>query len=135
MTEYTLTLNSDQAYEVLKTLELLMRWKLKQPDLVTYLLLDMSEDVNTYCRKRDTISPKLKEAMDIMVPPSEEFIPGKLKDDEWYRIYNIFQVLRKAIHDAEHPNSTGVDAYPPMKFTSEPLPSCIWKTETNVGKV
>ena len=126
MPEYTLTLNSDQAHEVLKAVELLMRLKLNQPGEITRSLLDSMYKrigIDEYCRRRSLSDPYLKLAFKSIFPTDDDI----RKDDEWYRLYNLYQALRYAIHEAEHPNSIGVDSDPPMQFTSEPLPGCAWK--------
>lgn len=120
MKEYTLTLNSVQAKEIDNTLELLMRWKLKQPGYMTDYLLDFSD--NNYNEKHNKIQSLLKKAMDIAMP--NEFVR---KDKEWYTLYNIHQAIRYAIHEAEHPETKGVDAYPPLNLgPGEPPPACTW---------
>ena len=126
MPEYTLTLNSDQAHEVLKAVELLMRLKLNQPGEITRNLLDSMYKrigIDEYCRRRSLSDPYLKLAFKSIFPTDDDI----RKDDEWYRLYNLYQALRYAIHEAEHPNSIGVDSAPPMQFTSEPLPGWGWK--------
>ena len=129
MAEYTLTLTSDQAHEALKAIELLMRLKLGQFDNLPFALLDIG--AKDYCDKRDKAAPHLEAARQAYygdrTPADEDW-----KDSEWYRLYNLYQVLRKAIHDAEHPDTIGVDSYDPMQFTDEPLPQCAW--ENNGGK-
>ena len=117
--EYQLFMNSEQARETLKAVEFLMRLKLKQYDVIPYNLLEMGS--TDYWWKRDMAAPYFKQAFEIYF---KEVKPEEYKDDEWYRLYNLYQVLRKAIHDAENPLSTGVDSYEPMQFTDEPLPGC-----------
>ena len=121
MYEYTLTLNSDQARETLKAVELLMRLKLNQA-------FTFSDSVVGWDTKDweglHTATKKVEEALSILFKDRES---GKWKDDEWYRLYNLYQVIRKAIHDAEHPETTGVDSYDPIQFTDEPLPKIRWK--------
>ena len=117
--EYQLFMNSEQAREALKAVEFLMRLKLKQYDVIPYNLLEMGS--KDYCWKRDMAAPYFKQAFEIYF---KEVKPEEYKDDEWYRLYNLYQVLRKAIHDAESPESTGVDSYEPIQFTDEPMPKC-----------
>lgn len=117
--EYLLHLNSEQAREVLKAVELLMRLKINQPENLPYNLLDLSE--KDYCEKRDEAEPLLRSAFNIMYRGKRS---GEWKDAEWYRLYNLYQVLRKVLHDVENPSSTGVDSYPPICLTDEPLPVC-----------
>lgn len=117
--EYLLHMNSDQAREVLKAVELLMRLKINQPENLPYNLLDLAD--KSYCDKRDEAEPLLRSAFNIMFRDKKS---GDWKDSEWYRLYNMYQVLRKALHDVENPSSIGVDSYPPIQFTDEPLPVC-----------
>ena len=125
--EYILTLNSHQAHEILKVVELLERWKLKQPDIMSHMLLDYEEmSIDEYCERRDKLNRALKEAMDIAIPHDPTYTK-KLKDDEWYLLYNITQALRYAVHQAEHPNTTGVDSYPPLQLGGQPVPECEWR--------
>ena len=124
MTEYVLTLNEDQAHETLKAVELLMRLKLGQYQELVYNLCDIRSAV-----KADTVShidDTLKYAFSLIYKDKE---PTEYKDEEWYRLYNLYQVLRKAIHDAEHPEGTGIDSYEPMQITEEPLPKIKWSTK------
>lgn len=131
MIEYTLTLDSPQAAELLKAVELLMRLKINQPEEITWMV--MPEDYFTednkvdskrfddYIKRRDEANIYLQNAFALMFPY------GCTKDSEWYRLYNLYQVIRYARHEAEFPDSTGVDSYPPMQFTDEPMPKCTWK--------
>lgn len=125
--EYCLTLNSSQAKETLKAVELLMRLKLNQFDVLPYNLVDVAR--KDYCNIRDNAKQYLDKLEEIFKPE----IPGKYKDEEWYRLYNLYQVLRYNIHLAENPTGTGVDSYPPMKLTDEPLPDCEWRIKQQAG--
>lgn len=130
MATYTLTLNSDQARELRKAVELLMRLKINQPEEITRAVLDeMLEDkridIDTFCKRRDKANDHLKAAFDALFPHWGEI----RKDKEWYRLYNIYQVVRYAIHEAENPEGKGVDSYPPTQFTDEPMPKCEWVKE------
>ena len=121
--EYTLTMTNDQARETLKAVELLMRLKIGQYEEIPFALLDLGD--NEFCDRRDTAKPFLQAAFGAMSP--NRLGSGWKKDNEWYRLYNLYQSLRFAIHNAEHPDSTGVDSYPPTQFTEEPLPQCEWR--------
>lgn len=122
MFEYTLILNSQQAREVLKAVEFLMRLKIRQEDVIPYTILNI-DDINEYCKRRDNSKMHLKYAFDELFPTIDDI----KKDDEWYRLYNLYQSVRYALHKAETPNSKGVDSYPPIQFTDEPIPECNWK--------
>ena len=126
MIEYVLTLNSDQAKETLKAVELLMRLKINQPEEISRTVLDgMYERIgcDEFCKRRDEANEYLHKAFEAIFPHWSEV----QKDEEWYRLYNLYQVIRYQIHLAEHPNSTGVDSYPPTQFTDEPIPECTWR--------
>lgn len=122
--EYILTLNSDQTRETLKAIELLMRLKLGQYKELSFALLDITKD--DFCRRKDLSERHLEKAFN-------ELFGGKTdkktdwKDTEWYRLYNLYQVLRKALHDAENPEGVGIDGYDPIQFTEEPLPKIRWE--------
>ena len=122
MAEYTLTLTSDQAHEALKAVELLMRLKLGQFDNIPFALLDLT--AKDFCDRRDKAKPHLEAACQAYYG---DRTPADWKDAEWYRLYNLYQVIRYAIHNAENPEGKGVDSYPPTRFTDEPLPKCTWK--------
>ena len=81
--------------------------------------------LTVYCRKRDAMTPALKAAMDAQYPDE-----NVCKDYEWHVLYNIFQSVRKAIHDAEHPWTEGVDSYPLIDPMDIGIPECTWKKKT-----
>ena len=121
MTEYTLTLNEAQCHEVHKAVELLMRLKLGQYQELIYALCDiMNPNFAEQLSQADTL---FKVAFETMNKGKKS---NEYKDEEWWRLYNIYQVLRKAIHDAEHPESTGIDSTTPLQFTDEKLPEISW---------
>lgn len=121
---YTLTMSSEQAHEANKAIELLMRLKLNQFDVLPYNLLDLADE--RYAKKRDNAMPHLALGFAELYADKK---PGEWKDTEWYRLYDLHQVIRKAIHDAEHPETTGVDSYPLMETAGEPMAWCEWKRE------
>lgn len=121
---YTLTLNSAQADAVLSSVELLMRARLNQPGWIVEELLDWGAPDPDFFAKRDEAQRHLKLAFDALFRGVD---PATIKDAKWYRLYNLYQVLRKAIHDAEFPDVCGVWAYDPVQMTAEPLPKCEWK--------
>lgn len=124
MPEYTLILNSDQAHETLAAVELFMRLKLGQYQELIHALCDFRDpEIANNISNADDV---LKCAFQIM---NKNKKPGDYKDKEWYRLYNLYQVLRKAIHDAEHPEGKGIDSYEPMQLTEEPLPIVRWSNE------
>lgn len=131
MIEYTLTMNSAQAHETLKAVELLMRLKINQSKEISRAVMpeDYWQDdkldkemFNDYLTRRDAANRHMEMAFNYIFPSWED----AKKDEEWYRLYNIYQALRYQIHLAEHPDSTGVDSYPPTQFTEEPIPKCTW---------
>ena len=124
--EYTLTMSSDQAAEVTKALELLMRLKIDQPEQICWALMDGMYDRiggDEFCRRRDRANYFLKMAFTALFLDEED----RAKDAEWHRIYDIYQVVRKAIHDAEHPETFGVDSYPLLASGLEPMPKISWR--------
>ena len=132
MIEYTLTLTRDQAATVLKAVELLMRLKINQPEEVARAVMPEnywkdgkidSALFDDHIQRRDRANVYIRAAFGEIFQPRE---PAK-KDEEWYRLYNVYQALRYQRHLAEHPNSTGVDSYPPIAFTDEPIPKCEWR--------
>lgn len=119
--EYVLTMNSEQAREVRKAVEFLMRMKLAQFDQIPYNVLDIG--MGDYCKRRDAAEPHLRWLEKELFPTWADV----KKDDEWYRLYNLYQVIRYQIYLAESPLSDGVDSYPPMQITDEPMPKCEWR--------
>jgi len=122
MTEYILTLNPDQIKEINKAVDLLMRLKINQYKEIPFALVDIGD--NRFCEKRNLANPYLKLAFDALYSDKQD---NEWKDSEWYRLYNIHQVIRKAIHDVERPNSVGIDADQPIAFGGEPLPKIEWR--------
>lgn len=124
MPEYTLHLNSAQAHATLSAVELLMRLKIGQYEEIPFALLDLGDDA--FCEKRDNAKPLLCEAFRALSPDGRGV--HWEKDRDWYRLYNLYQSIRYAIHNAEHPDSIGVDSNPPIQFTpEEPIPQCEWR--------
>ena len=132
MVEYTLKLNSAQANEVLKAVELLMRLKINQPKEIPNAVMpdDYWEDgkidkdaFNDFLQRRDRADEYLEKAFREIFPTWEKV----KKDDEWHTLYNILQALRYQRHLAEYPNGRGVDSYPPMYFGGEKIPECSWR--------
>lgn len=117
---YVLTLTSSQAKEVRDAVELLMRLKLGQYNELPYRLCNIG--ANDYCERRDKAEPYLKVAFEAMQAGKG---PTDWKDDEWHRLYGIFQVLRHAIFKSECPDgslwSVASDT-PRMTLETEPLP-------------
>ncbi len=127
MIEYTLIMNSDQARETLKAVELLMRLKINQPHEISRAVLDGMYErlkIDEYCKRKDEANKHLDNAFKAIFPTWDDV----KKDEEWFRLYNIYQALRYQIHLAENPNSKGVDSYPPRAFTDEPVPICFYQT-------
>ena len=117
--EYTMTMTSETAHSMLKAVDLLMRLKLGQYREICFALLDICKP--DFCDRRDISEVYLEQAFKALFDgkKNEEY-----KDDEWHRLYNIFQVLRYQIHLAESPDGTGVDSYPPLLLGDQPLPEC-----------
>lgn len=131
--EYTLTMNSRQAKKCLKAVELLMRLKINQPEEISRAVLDGMYErigIDEYLRRKDSANEHLRNAFMAIFPNWDEV----LKDDEWYILYNIYQAIRYQIHLAEHPGSTGVDSYPPIQITDEPIPKCEYRKVKANGK-
>ena len=132
--EYILTLNAAQAREVQNALDAIMRWMLKQPEIMREDLpdrLDWSKgpEFDASLAKRNAATDLLKAANDLMCPYDFYKDADKpLKDDQWHRIYNIYQVIRHAIWEAEsdHEHWT-VASGEPFPSGDEPLPKIEWK--------
>ena len=121
--EYTLTASSTQMNEILKAVELLMRLKLGQYQELVYVLGDVNNPLDS--GKLSDVDTLLKQAFKVLNQnkPVKEY-----KDVEWHQLYDLYQVLRKAVHDAEHPDGKDLDASEPMQFGEEPLMKVKWKT-------
>ena len=118
---YKISVSSAQLKEITKSVELLMRLKLGQYRELTYSLCDIYKEPT---EKLDAVDDVLRNAFNII---NKDKKPTEYKDNEWFILYDIFQVLRKAIHDVEHPEGTGVDSYEPLQMSLEPLPKCTWE--------
>lgn len=114
---YVLTLTSEQAKVMDKAVELLLRLKLGQYKELPFALMKL--DAEDFAEKRDDASVYLLTAFQFM---SGKACPGWDKDEEWFRLYDLHQVVRHAIHDAEQPETDGVDSYPPICTAGEKLP-------------
>ena len=121
--EYTITLSPNQIHAVKDAVELLMRLKINQPHEITRCIMDINacenkEDIKAWIDRRDQANKYLDQAFMYIYPDWEHV----KKDDLWHCLYDIYQVMRYAIHEVENPNSTGVDSYPPFQSGKEPLP-------------
>lgn len=119
---YTLTMSGTQARAVCNAVELLMRLKINQPEEIPRSALNWGNglSVDEWCRRRDKAEPLLRQAFNEMFPTWQDV----KKDEEWHRLYDLFQVIRYAIHEAENPSGTGVDSYPPMCTAGEKMAKC-----------
>lgn len=122
---YTLVMSSAQARVVNKAIDLLMRLKLKQYGEIPPAVLNWGAEIgcDEYCKRRDHAEPHLRIAFDALFPTWD----GVRKSLEWNRLYDLHQVIRKAIHDAEHPQTTGVDSYPPLCTAGEKMAKCTFE--------
>lgn len=130
--EYTLKLNSTQANEVLKAVDLLMRLKINQPEEISRAVMPENywkdgkvdnDAFDDFLLRRDRADGYMKMAFRAIFPRWEDV----KKDDEWHTLYNIYQSIRYQRHLAEFPNGRGVDSYPPMYFGGEKIPECSWR--------
>ena len=119
---YTLTMSADQCHAVCEAVEFLMRLKMAQVDEIPRHVLEWGDGLSCdeWCRRRDEAEPLLQAAFRVLFPSWTE-----AKRDN--RLYDLYQVTRKAIHDAEHPETTGVDSYPLMCTAGEPMATCTWQ--------
>lgn len=107
-----ITMCEDMARAVLNAVELSMRLRLNQPEEICWKLMNLGDE--DFCDKRDEAEPILKQAFNIIFP-HEEYAEGKRvwKDDEWYRLYNVYQMMNECF---------GRSNYRPMQMTDVPLP-------------
>lgn len=121
---YTLTMSAEQCHAVCEAVEFLMRLRMAQADEIPRHVLEWGEGLSCdeWCRRRDEAEPILHEAFRILFPSWTE-----AKRDN--RLYDLYQVTRKAIHDAEYPESDGVDSYPFLCTASEAPAKCEWRKE------
>lgn len=124
---YTLTMSNEQTKAVLKSVELLMRLKINQPGEIPRAALNWGNglSVDEWCRRRDKAEPLLRQAFNELFPTWQDV----KQDEEWHRLYDLLQVIRYAIHEAENPSGTGVDSYPPRCTTYEKMAKCEWRKE------
>ena len=131
--EYVLTLTTQQAREIQNALEAIMRWKLRQPEIMVQLLPDRLDwkhgvDFDDCLARRNAARELLKGANDLMCPYDYTSSEKPLKDDQWHMVYGIFQVIRHAIWEAENDKKNWcVDGDKPMQTGSEPLPEIKWR--------
>lgn len=129
MLTYTLTMTSEQARTVNKAVELLMRLKINQPEEITRAVMEEGMygelGVDEFCRRRDRADPHLKAAFQAIFPTWDDV----KKDHEWHVLYNVYQAIRYQIHEAEHPQSTGVDSYPPINSGGVGIPKCVFRKD------
>lgn len=115
-----ITMPESMAHVVYDAVELMMRLKLNQPEHIVWALVDLSDP--KFCEKRDDSEQILKEAFR-RIYPSSEMHSHKWKDDNWYRLYNVYQMLKYYY--------TGFDdsVYKPIQLSDIPLPEvrCIDK--------
>lgn len=121
---YTLTMSSAQCHAVCESVEFLMRLRMAQSDEIPRHVLEWGDglSVDEWCRRRDEAEPLLRQAFKELFPTYKDV----KKDEQWYRLYNLYQVTRYALHEAENPSGTGVDSYPPWNAggVDEPMPKC-----------
>ena len=115
--KYQMTMDSEQARLVSCACELYMRLKLGQYEELPFALMNLGD--KDFAEKRDKAKGYLKDAFDVMLSgkPLTE-----VKDDRWHRLYNIHQVVRHAIWQAEFPGSGGVWSYEPMDLGGVGMP-------------
>lgn len=125
---YTLTMDKEQLSETLKAVEFLMRMKLAQCNEIPFALLDAAQE--DFCERRDGAKPLFEAAF-------AELFKGKpdteWKDDEWHVLYDLYQVMRYARHEAEYPDSKGVDSYEPICTAGKPMATCQWREDYSNG--
>lgn len=113
--QYRLTLSTAQARAADKAIELLLRLKIGQFEEIPWAVRG-GDHPEEFCRKRDEAKPHLDALRKIYGAQK-----GDEWDDEWHWLYDLHQVIRKAIHDAEYPETTGVDSYPAVCTAGERL--------------
>lgn len=128
MIEYVLSMDSKEAKEIQNALEAIMRWMLKQPEIMREYLpdrLDWKDDFDGSLKIRDAATEYLKKANNLLVPYDWK---TPIKTEQWYRIYNIYQVIRHAMWEAESNKSSWcVSADEPIDFAGIGLPKIIWR--------
>lgn len=108
----TITMDDDMARAVLDAVELSMRLRLNQPEELCWKFLDVCD--KDFYDKRDKVVPLLKQAFDIIFPYEDYVERGRIwKNDEWYRLYNVFQTMNHVF---------GIGNFPPLQLTYIPLP-------------
>ena len=95
--QYRLTLSTAKARAADKAIELLLRLKIGQFEEIPWFVRG-GDHPKEFCRKRDEAKPYLDALRNIY---------GAQKDTEWHRLYDLHQVIRKAIHDELAPRFPG----------------------------
>lgn len=123
--EYTLRMNSEQTHELLQAVELFMRLKLGQYQELPFALIPLNR--KDFCERRDEANLRLKEAFRWM---QGYLAANEYKDREWHVLYNILQAVRYQVHNAEHPDTVGVDSTPPVDIGEAGVPKCTYEVKS-----
>ncbi len=123
--EYVLHLNPVQMQYLSTVCEFFARIVCGQLDEFSWYI--MQEKGGQFAEKRDAAEPLLMQLKKIYFPElgwnaSYGVGHADYSDIPW----DMYQVIRNKIAWTEHPQSDfkGVNYYPPMQFSSQPLPKC-----------
>lgn len=123
--EYVLHLNPTQMRYIAIVCEFFARIVCGQFDEFPWFVINNKGD--GYADKRDLSESLLKQLKQIYFPELGWNASYGVGHDDYSDIpWDIYQVVRNKIAWTENPDSDwkGVNYYPPMKFSSQPLPTC-----------
>jgi len=121
---YVLTLTHEQAQVVLDALELYARLRIGQFEHITEKLLD-TPNVDEYCQRRDCANNLLRIVAEVIFDRDSRGFLDCCPDVQHRQLWGIYVALRFQMAWYDHPaGGAGVDFYPPMSLSGEPVPPC-----------
>lgn len=126
--EYVLHLNPIQMHKLSNICEFFARIACGQLEEISWYIQEYK--TGDFAEKRDAAEPLLKQLKEIYFPELVKMgwnaSYGVGHDDYSDIPWDIYQVIRNKLAWTENPQSDwkGVNYYPPMKFSSQPLPVC-----------
>lgn len=124
--DYVLHLNSSQMRSLSVVCEFFTRFTCGQLSTIPWYIIYPKPN-DHFSEKRDLAEPLLKELKNIYFPELDWNASYGVGHDDYSDIpWDIYQVIRNKIAWTENPNASckGVNYYPPLKCSSQPLPTC-----------
>lgn len=124
--DYVLHLNSEQMRSLSAACEFFARITCGQLKELPWHIVQRKSTCD-FANKRELAEPLLKELKNIYFPELGWNASYGVGHDDYSDIpWDIYQVIRNKIAWTENPNASckGVNYYPPLKCSSQPLPTC-----------